>query len=364
MHLRLTPLLAIGLASSAQALPLEQLQLPPGYRIQVAAEVPNARQMAISPEGVLYVGTRRDGRVFALQDLDGDQHYETRHTLMSNRRLPNGVSWSGGDLYVAELTQLVRLPDIDSRLNNPPAPEPILTGLPDITHHGWKYLKQAPDGAFFFTLGAPCNVCLESDPRFASIMRFDPATGDASPWAHGVRNSVGFAWHPEDGSLWFTDNGRDHLGDNQPDDELNRAEQEGPHFGFPFRHAREVVDPDFGEGADAVNSQAPAALLGAHVAALGISFYTADQFPDTPETTLFMAQHGSWNRSSKVGYRVMRVETEGEQVRSVEPFITGWLQGEQAWGRPVDVLVEPDGDLLISDDRADVIYRVWYQPDS
>ncbi|WP_010324439.1 PQQ-dependent sugar dehydrogenase [Marinobacterium stanieri] len=364
MHLRLTPLLALGLASTVQALPLEQLQLPPGYRIQVAAEVPNARQMALSPEGVLYVGTRRDGRVFALQDLDGDQHYETRHTLMSNRRLPNGVSWSNGDLYIAELTQLVRLSDIDARLRNPPTPEPLLTGLPNITHHGWKYLKQAPDGAFFFTLGAPCNVCLESDPRFASIMRFDPATGDASPWAHGVRNSVGFAWHPNDGSLWFTDNGRDHLGDNQPDDELNRAEQEGLHFGFPFRHAREVVDPDFGEGADAVNSQAPVALLGAHVAALGISFYTADQFPDTPETTLFMAQHGSWNRSSKVGYRVMRVETKGEQVRSVEPFITGWLQGEQAWGRPVDVVVEPDGDLLISDDRADVIYRVWYQPDS
>lgn len=354
--------ITLGLCCQAQALPLEQLQLPPGYQIQVAAEVPNARQMAFSPEGILYVGTRRDGRIFALQDLDGDQRYETRHTLMSDRRMPNGIAWSNGDLYVAELTQLVRLPNVDTHLSTPPAPEPVLTGLPDITHHGWKYLKQGPDGAFYFTLGAPCNVCLESDPRFASIMRFDPNTEEAKPWAQGVRNSVGFAWHPKDQSLWFTDNGRDHLGDDQPDDELNRAERGGLHFGFPFRHARDVIDPEFGAGTETLKTQTPVALLGAHVAALGISFYTANQFPDTPETTLFLAQHGSWNRSSKVGYRVMRIETEGDQVSSVEPFVTGWLQGQKAWGRPVDVLVEPDGDLLISDDQAGVIYRVWYQP--
>lgn len=354
----------LGLAGYVQALPLEQLQLPPGYRIEIAAKVPNARQMTLSPGGILYVGTRRDGRVFALEDRDGDQRYETRHTLLSGRRLPNGVVWSEGDLYIAELTQLIRLADIDSRLDNPPTPEVLLGGLPDITHHGWKYLKRGPDGAFYFTLGAPCNVCLETDPRFASIMRFDPAGGEAAPWVRGVRNSVGFAWHPQDASLWFTDNGRDHLGDDQPDDELNRAGQGGLHFGFPFVHGDGLADPSFGAGADVINSEPPVALLGAHVAALGISFYTADQFPDTPQTTLFIAQHGSWNRSSKVGYRVMKVSTEGEKVTRVEPFITGWLQGERAWGRPVDVLVEPDGDLLISDDAADVIYRVWYQPES
>lgn len=350
----------LGLAGCSQALPLEQLQLPPGYRIEVAAEAPNARQMTLSPSGILYVGTRRDGRVFALQDLDGDQHYETRHTLLSGRQLPNGVAWSNGDLYVAELTRLVRLVDIDRQLDNPPAPETLLKGLPDITHHGWKYLKQGPAGAFYFTLGAPCNVCLASDPRFASIMRFDPHTGQASPWVRGVRNSVGFAWHPADGSLWFTDNGRDHLGDDRPDDELNRAEQGGLHFGFPFVHGDGLPDPRFGEGAAAINSEPPVALLGAHVAALGISFYTGNQFPDTPDTTLYMAQHGSWNRSSKVGYRVMRITTRGKEVTSLAPFVTGWLQGESAWGRPVDVLVEPDGDLLISDDKAGVIYRVWY----
>lgn len=350
----------LGLAGYVQALPLEQLQLPPGYRIEIAAKVPNARQMTLSPEGILYVGTRRDGRVFALEDRDGDQRYETRHTLLSGRRLPNGVVWSEGDLYIAELTQLIRLANIDSRLDNPPTPEVLIGGLPDITHHGWKYLKQGPDGTFYFTLGAPCNVCLHRDPRFASIMRFDPVSGEAAPWARGVRNSVGFTWHPHDNSLWFTDNGRDHLGDDQPDDELNRAGQGGLHFGFPFVHGDGLADPGFGAGARAINSEAPVALLGAHVAALGISFYTGEQFPDTPNTSLFMAQHGSWNRSSKVGYRVMRVDTSGEKVTAVTPFITGWLEGETAWGRPVDVLVEPDGDLLISDDKANVIYRVWY----
>lgn len=351
------------LATPACALPLAQLVLPAGYQIEIAARVPDARQMALSPAGVLYVGSRRDGRVFALEDRDGDQRYETRHTLLTNRRLPNGVAWADGDLYVAELTQLIRLRNIDHRLRHPPAAEVVLDGLPDSPHHGWKYLKRGPDGAFYFTLGAPCNVCLPADPRFASIMRFDPAGGTAAPWVQGVRNSVGFAWHPDDGSLWFTDNGRDHLGDDQPDDELNRAGQGGLHFGFPFVHGAGLADPDFGTAARARRSEPPVALLGAHVAALGITFYTATQFPDTPVTTLFMAQHGSWNRSSKVGYRVMRVETAGRQVRAVAPFVTGWRQGEHAWGRPVDVLVEPDGDLLISDDRAGVIYRVWYAAD-
>lgn len=355
-----SPILTVVLAGTAQALPLEQLQLPPGYRIEVAAEVPNARQMTLSPAGILYVGTRRDGRVFALEDRDDDQRYETRQTLLSGRQMPNGVAWAKGDLYIAELTQLVRLSDIDQHLSTPPIPETLLGGLPDITHHGWKYLKQGPDGAFYFTLGAPCNACLEPEPHFASILRFDPDTGMAKPWARGVRNSLGFAWHPEDQSLWFTDNGRDHLGDDQPDDELNRAGQGGLHFGFPFMHGNNLPDPVFGEGAAALNSEPPVALLGAHVAALGISFYTGSQFPATPDTTLFMAQHGSWNRSRKVGYRVMRISIEGKEVTSAEPFVTGWLQGEEAWGRPVDVLVEPDGDLLISDDKAGVIYRVWY----
>lgn len=354
---------ALIVSSQTQALPLEQLRLPPGYRIEVAAEVPNARQMALSPAGTLYVGTRRDGRVFALQDRDGDQRYETRHTLLSNRRMPNGVAWADGSLYVAELTQLIRLSDIERQLAQPPKPVTLLDGLPDITHHGWKYLKRGPDDAFYFTLGAPCNVCLQQDPRFASILRYDPNSGDLSPWARGVRNSVGFAWHPEDASLWFTDNGRDHLGDNRPDDELNRADRPGLHFGFPYRHGRGLPDPEFGHQEQEPNSEVPVALLGAHVAALGISFYTASQFPDTPNSTLFMAQHGSWNRSRKVGYKVMRISTSGRQVTRIEPFVTGWLQGEQAWGRPVDILVEPDGDLLISDDRAGVIYRVWYHND-
>ncbi|MET4162131.1 glucose/arabinose dehydrogenase [Marinobacterium sp. MBR-111] len=360
-----TTLLALSLPLAAA--PLEQLKLPEGYRIEVAAEVPNARQLALSPDGTLFVSTRRDGRVFALQDLDGDQRYETRHTLLERRRLPNGISFVDGDLYVAELTQLIQLVDVESRLEQPLKPEVILDGLPDITHHGWKYLKQGPDGAFYFTLGAPCNVCLQSDPQFASIMRFDPATGEAAPWARGVRNTVGFDWHPEDGSLWFTDNGRDHMGDNLPDDELNRADRAGLHFGFPFVHADGVSDPEFGKGANAINAEPPVALLGPHVAALGMSFYHHrdgafdNAFPDTPNTTAFIALHGSWNRSSKIGYEVIRVDTEGEEVTQIQTFISGWLQGEQDWGRPVDVLVRPQGDLLISDDKAGLVYRVWYQ---
>ncbi len=357
-------ILAVLLISTplcARSLPLESLQLPPGYQIRIAAEVDNARQMARvdTPEGqgILFVGSRRAGKVVALRDRDGDGYYEQQYLIAQGLNLPSGIAVQGNDLYVAAVDKIWRYPNLVTRLENPPAAQLVTNKLPDETHHGWKYLKFGPDSWLYMNVGAPCNICLSRDPRFASLLRFNTDTGAQQVVASGVRNSVGFTWHPQDNSLWFTDNGRDHLGDDQPDDELNRSTRPGQHFGYPFVHATDVRDPRFGkQGSD--HYVAPVLELGAHVAPLGLTFYTGDQFPDATHNTLFIAEHGSWNRSLKVGYRVVRVETQAGQVVSHTPFISGWLRGQRHWGRPADVMVDHDGSLLISDDYAGVIYRV------
>jgi glucose/arabinose dehydrogenase len=231
--------------------------------------------------------------------------------------------------------------------------------LPDKSHHGWKYLGFAPDGALFVPVGAPCNVCLSDDARFASILRMDPDTGNTTIHARGIRNTVGFAWHPETGQLWFTDNGRDMLGNDVPAEEINVVTGPDQHFGYPHVHAGDILDPKFGTDTDPENYVAPSVKIQAHSAALGVDFYTADQFPDTYKNALFVAEHGSWNRSSKVGYQVS-VVTFDDSGPHYEAFVTGWLDGQKNWGRPNDVLMAPDGSLLISDDQAGAVYRVSY----
>jgi glucose/arabinose dehydrogenase len=243
--------------------------------------------------------------------------------------------------------------------------EVIADDLPRERHHGWKFIRFGPDGMLYVPVGAPCNVCLrQDDPRFASILRMDPETGKTSVFASGVRNSVGFDWRPGTEELWFTDNGRDWMGDDAPPDELNMAGAAGLHFGFPYCHGGDIPDPKFGDRRECSEFRAPERNFGAHTAALGMRFYTGDMFPRAYRGDVFVAQHGSWNRSVPTGYRVVRVMVRDGKAVNHEIFAEGWLRGRRAWGRPVDVLVLPDGSLLVSDDRADAVYRIVYEPPS
>ncbi|MBR9869078.1 MAG: sorbosone dehydrogenase family protein [Oceanospirillales bacterium] len=358
--LLLSILFGTVLSLPLHALPLEQLKLPQGYQISVVAQAENARQMALGEPGTLFVGSRREGRVYRFKDRDGDGRYEQRDILLRGLNMPSGIAWRNGSLYIAAVDRILRIADADHVGLRTLQTELITDNLPDISHHGWKYLKFGPDGDLYFNLGAPCNICLSQDPRFATIMKLNPDNGQQTIVARGVRNSVGFTWHPRTGELWFTDNGRDNLGDDLPDDELNRLTEPGQHFGYPFVHAGDIPDPELYQNQPLSDFQPPMLRLGAHVAPLGLTFYGGGQFPDATPDTLFIAEHGSWNRSDKVGYRVVRVDTAMKPPRQ-QIFIEGWLKGQSAWGRPVDIVTDRDGSLLISDDRAGVIYRVRYQ---
>lgn len=345
----------------SQELPLETLRLPEGFRVSLYARVPNARSMTLSPAGVLYVGTRRgDGEVYAVTDRDGDGTGDRVATIAEGMNVPNGVAWRDGSLYVAEIGRILRYDGIDDALDAPPEPVVIADDYPTERHHGWKFIRFGPDGWLYVPVGAPCNICDPGDP-FAALTRIRPDGSGREVYARGIRNTVGFDWHPETGVLWFTDNGRDRMGDDVPPDELNRAPEPALHFGYPYCHGGDIPDPEFGDERACSEFTPPAQKLGPHVAGLGMRFYTGEMFPAEYRNQIFIAEHGSWNRSRKIGYRVMlvRLDDAGEP-ESYEPFVEGWLQGEEAWGRPVDVLVMPDGALLVSDDEAGAIYRITY----
>lgn len=353
-------LLGCGSAAVPGAeLDLEAIELPDGFEIEVwAADVPGARSMVRSPEGTVFVGTRGEGMVYALVDEGAERR---RITLAEGLQLPNGVDFRDGDLYVAENHRVLRFDDVEESLEDPPEPVVVFEGLPEERHHGWRYARFGPDGRLFLGIGAPCNVCDEGDP-FATVSAIDLETGELEVYARGVRNTVGFDWHPETGILWFTDNGRDWLGDDQPPDELNRAPEAGLHFGFPHCHGADVVDPEFGTPEHTCDEyRTPAAELGPHVAALGIRFYRGESFPAEYRGRAFIAEHGSWNRSVPIGYRITILDVEGGEASGYRPFASGWLQGEEAWGRPVDLLELQDGSLLVSDDHAGVVYRIYYE---
>jgi len=340
-------------------LPIETLHVPPGFQIEVLTdEMPSAREMVISPAGMLYVGSRA-GKVYAMSLQTPGAPV---HVVASGLQLPVGVAWRNGSLYVSAVSRIVRLDGIDKRLDNPPEPVVVNDKLPTETHHGWKFIAFGPDGKLYVPVGAPCNICRPDENRYANLMRMNADGSGLELVARGIRNTVGFDWHPKTRELWFTDNGRDLMGDDVPDDELNRITAPNQHFGYPFCHAGDVPDPEFGAGHPCSNYVPPVAKLGAHVAALGMRFYTGNSFPAEYRNNIFIAEHGSWNRSSKVGYRVMRmvVDEAGKVIRQ-EPFVQGWLQpGERVWGRPADVLVAPDGSLFVADDYAGAVYRIRY----
>ncbi len=337
------------------------IDLPPGFVIEEYATVPNARSMTLSDNGVLYVGTRQDN-FYAIRDRDGNGTGERVDIVAEGLTQPNGVAWHNGSLYVAEISRITRYDDIDNRIVNPPAPVVVREDYPTDRHHGWKYIAFGPDSYLYVPVGAPCNVCDEDIEVYASITRILPDGTDLSIVAHGVRNTVGFAWDPVGGDLWFTDNGRDRLGDDLPPDELNHLTEIGQHFGFPFCHGGDIIDPEFGADGICANYRPPAQRLGPHVAALGMLFYTGDQFPAEYRNQIFIAEHGSWNRSEKIGYRVSVVRlNENREATSYEVFASGWLlEDETVVGRPVHVLQLPDGSILVSDDFAGKIYKISY----
>ena len=347
-------------AFSADNLPLHQIRLPEGFEISIyCSDVPNARAMTLGDRGTVFAGSRTAGRVYAVVDGDGDNRAEKVFTIAEDLRLPVGVDFYRGDLYVSEISRVIRFRDIEDRLENPPLPEVVNDSFPDDFHHGWKFIAFGPDDKLYVPVGAPCNVCEKSDERYASIMRMNPDGTELELYASGVRNTVGFDWRPETKELWFTENGRDWMGDNRPPDELNYAPQKGMHFGFPYVHGS-IRDPRFGKGKNLERFTPPVQELGPHVAALGMRFYTGDMFPEQYRGKIFIAEHGSWNRTKPIGYRVTMVGLDGDKSTGYEIFAEGWLRENGDWGRPVDVLVMPDGALLVSDDKAGVIYRIFY----
>jgi glucose/arabinose dehydrogenase len=349
----------------ASRLPIQEIKLPAGFKVDVYAEdVPNARQMALSPKGILYVGSH-EGKVHAVVDENKDGRADRVYLIARGLNMPGGVAFRDGALYVAEISRVLRWEGIDDKLADPPKPTVVSEAFPRDRHHGWKFIAFGPDGQLYVPVGAPCNVCESEKPIYASItrLRVGPDGKGSQPevFASGIRNTVGFDWHPQTKELWMTENGRDNLGNDIPPDELLRAPKAGLHFGFPYCHGGDIADPEFGKKRSCSDFTPPAIKLGPHVAAIGMRFYTGSMFPAAYRNQAFIAEHGSWNRDQPLGYRVTLVKIQDGRALSYETFAEGWLRSNgKAWGRPADVLVMPDGALLVSDDEAGAIYRISY----
>ncbi len=352
-----------AITEASSKLPLNSIKLPAGFTISVFAEVENARSMVLSPSGTLFVGNKDEDKVYALQDTDGDYIADKKWVIASGMNKPNGVAFKDGDLFVAEVSKISKFPGIEANLSKPAKPITVYDKYPTETHHGWKYIAFGPDGKLYVPVGAPCNLCEPKEPVYASITRMNPDGSGMEVFASGVRNTVGFAWHPDSKEIWFTDNGRDMLGEDVPPCELNTAPRAGMHFGYPYCHGGTIKDPEFGSKRPCSDFTKPAQNLGPHVAPLGLKFYTASMFPNTYKGTIFIAEHGSWNRSKKIGYRLSLVRVSSGKATSYETFASGWMDEatQKVWGRPVDVLLMPDGSMLVSDDYANVIYRISYK---
>jgi glucose/arabinose dehydrogenase len=361
-------IILLGLSGCSPALTqegihLDQIEMPPGFKIALYARAPGARSMALGSNGTLFVGTRDEGKVYAILDRDRDNRADEVIVVAKDLNVPNGVAVRQGALYVAEISRVLRFDGIEADPANPGEPVVVNDRFPTDEHHGWKYIAFGPDDRLYVPVGAPCNICDRRDRRFASIMRMTADGRELEIYARGVRNTVGFDWHPQTNALWFTDNGRDWMGDDLPPDELNRSAEKGRHFGFPYCHAGTIPDPEYGANKRSCDEfQAPAIELGPHVAALGMTFYTGGMFPEQYRHQIFIAEHGSWNRTVPIGYRISLVRLDKNHAKTYEVFAQGWLRQGRAWGRPVDVLVMPDGALLVSDDRAGAIYRIYYAP--
>jgi glucose/arabinose dehydrogenase len=343
---------------------VKQLRLPEGFQISIFSnDVPNARSLALGDSNIVYVGTGgSEEKLYALQDIDQNGVAEKRYTIATGLNMPNGVAYQDGSLYVAEINRIIRFDNISQHLAKPHKPVVVYDQFPTNPHHGWKYLRFGPDGKLYTAVGAPCNSCDPDQPIFTSLVRLDKQGHHLELLARGIRNTVGFDWQPKTNALYLTDNGRDYLGDDLPPDELNQWSHVGEHFGYPYCHAGYIKDPEFGDRKSCQQFKAPAWQFKAHNAPLGLRFYQGKQFPDKYYHQLFVAQHGSWNRTHPDGYRIALVSFNQNKPVSEEIFIDGWLTKEnKVLGRPVDILEMPDGSLLISDDTLGVIYKVQYK---
>jgi glucose/arabinose dehydrogenase len=341
---------------------LDKIKLPDGFKISVYAEVNKARSLCISPTGTVFVGNKDGNKVYAIVDENRDGKGDKVYTIATGMDSPNGVAFKDGNLYIATISTLYRLDNIEKNLASPPKPVVVYDKYPSDGMHGWKFIAFGPDGKLYVPVGAPCNICDKGDP-YQSITRINTDGTGIEVFSRGIRNTVGFAWHPVTKELWFTDNGRDNMGEDMPADELNKAPKAGMHFGYPYCHQGNTLDPDLGKGKNCKDYVAPEKLLGPHVAALGMRFYTGTMFPAEYKNAIFIAEHGSWNRSTPIGYRVVvcKMDANGNPGEPI-PFAQGWLKDNgDVLGRPVDVQQIADGSLLVSDDYAGVVYRITYK---
>ena len=340
-------------------IPVDKIKVPAGFKVSLwAHSINNARMMTWGSKGTLFVSSRTAGNVYAVLDRGNTREVKV---IAKGLNLPNGVAFRDGTLYIAEVSRITKMVGIEDKLDNPPAMEVVYDTLPKDLPHGWKYLAFGPDGKLYFNIGAPCNICMPPDTH-ANLSRVNPDGTGFEYVAHGVRNSVGFDWHPVTKTLYFATHGRDWLGDDSPSDRFDMVSQKGQHFGFPFCHQGDILDPEFGKGKNCNDYVKPLLKTGPHVAGNGVMFYTGSMFPPEYQNRVFLSQRGSWNRTQKIGFRVMMVTLDAKGgVAKYEPFAEGWLQGDQIWGRPVYTQQMKDGSLLIADDYAGAIYRVAYQ---
>ena len=355
---KLAPVVGPPLAAAADKLPVAKLKVPPGFNIEVyAAGMANARSMREGDKGTVFVGSRLVDKVYAIVNQDGKRSVKV---IASGLYRPNGVAFHDGTLYIAELSQISKIDKIEDNLDNPPKPTVIYDNLPKDEAHGWKFIAIGPDNKLYVPVGQPGNNVLHDDAH-GQIRRMNLDGTGAEVVAFGVRNSVGFDWQPETKQMYFTDNGRDWLSESVPEDELNRVTKVGEDFGAPYCYQGNILDPEFGWGHSCSEFTPPVGLMGPHAASLGMRFYTGSMFPEAYKNTIFVARHGSWNKSQKFGgdVAVVKLKQDGT-VESVEPFLTGFLEDNNYLGRPVDVLQLKDGSLLVSDDWNGAVYRISY----
>jgi len=350
----------------AEEIPLKDIKVPPGFEVEIWAHgMPGARMMARGDKGTVFVGTRAIGRVYAVMDKDGKR---TSKIIAEKMTQPNGVLFHNGALYVAAINKVMRYDNIEANLENIPTPADMTDAfqLPPDVHHNWKFLALGPDKKIYFQVGSPCNICEINTGVHGQIRRYNLDGTGMEIVARGVRNSVGFDFHPKTGELWFTDNGRDWAGETGFEEELNRVPKNmiGARFGFPYCHANGQPDPDIKVPNPCAGVLLPVVTLGAHAAALGMRFYTGKMFPAEYQGAILVARHGSWNKTERNGYDVVMVKATADGKNAqVKPFMTGFLNKEKNsfWGRPTDVMLMPDGALLVSDEQSGAIYRVSYK---
>jgi glucose/arabinose dehydrogenase len=357
---KLAPVPSFPIATPAAQLPVGKLKVPPGFKVEVwASDVLDARGLRQGDQGTVFVSSLFvAGKIYAVTDKGGKREVKT---IADKLFLPNGIEYYKGALYVATPKDITRYDNIEAMLDKPPAPVMVYDKLPGDVPHGWKYIRIGPDGKLYVPVGAPCNICARDDAHM-KILRMNLDGTGVETVATGVRNTVGFDFDPKGGDLWYTNNGRDWLSEDLPNDSLNHVVKgANTDFGYPYCHQGNIADPEFGWGKTCTDFAQPALLTGPHAGTLGMRFYTGTMFPEQYRGAIFVVRHGSWNRTKIFGGDVVVAWPDGKGgISKMEPFLTGFVENNQYLGRPVDVMQMKDGSLLISDDHAGAIYRVSY----